>query len=191
MIALSTPLALVSFVSIDVETTGLDPRGDEIVEIGAVKVRNGVELGEFDTLVMIDRTIPLAARRVSGITNEMLIGKPRIEEALGRLWEFAGEDVLVEHSHKAFDIAFLEHAKGSPIVVPCINTCTLSRKLFPFMPKHNLGECCRRHGIKNERQHRALGDARATARLLTCMLETCSARYARLEDLVRVASVDR
>jgi len=191
VIALSTPLALVSFVSVDVETTGLDPRGDEIVEIGAVKVRNGVELGEFDTLVMVDRAIPLAARRVNGISNDMLVGKPRIGEALRRLWEFAGEDVLVEHSHKAFDIAFLEHAQGSPIVVPCINTCTLSRKLFPFMPKHNLAECCRRHGIKNERQHRALGDARATARLLTCMLETCSARYARLEDLVRVASVDR
>ncbi len=191
MIALSTPLALVSFVSVDVETTGLDPRGDEIVEIGAVKVRNGVVLGEFDTLVMVDRTIPLAARRVNGISKEMLVGKPRIGEALRRLWEFAAEDVLVEHSHKAFDIAFLEHAQGSPISVPCINTCTLSRKLFPFIPKHSLAECCRRHGIKNAQQHRALSDARATAQLLICMLDTCSSRYARLEDLVRVASVDR
>jgi DNA polymerase III epsilon subunit-like protein len=122
----------VSFVSVDVETTGLDPRGDAIVEIGAVKVCNGVVLGEFDTLVMIDRTIPLAARRVSGISNDMLVGKPRIGEALRRLWEFAGEDVLVEHSHKAFDIAFLEYAQGSPIVVPCINTCTLSQTLSVY-----------------------------------------------------------
>ena len=191
MIALSAPLTQVPFVSVDVETTGLDPRRDEIVELGAVKVRNGIVVGEFDTLVMTDRTIPLAAQRVSGISNDMLIGKPRIGEALRRLWEFASENVLVEHSHKAFDIAFLEQAQGSPITVPCINTCTLSRKLFPFMPKHSLAECCRRHGIKNEQQHRALGDARATAQLLACMIETCSSRYARLEDLVRVASVER
>jgi DNA polymerase III epsilon subunit family exonuclease len=191
MIELSTPLSLVTFVSVDVETTGLDPQRDEIVEIGAVKVQGGSVIEEFDTLVHVERTIPFTARRVHGISNEMLVGKPRVSEALDRFLRFAGDGVLVEHSHKAFDVGFLEQAHGAPLPAPYINTCALSRRLFPHMRKHSLEECCRRMRITNMRPHRALGDAKATADLLICLLECCSSRYPRLQDLVAVASIER
>lgn len=191
MTPLATPLSLVSFVSVDVETTGLDPYHDHIVEIGAVKVQGGKAVDQWDTLVSIDRSIPWDARRVHGINNEMLVGKPCINEALEDLFSFLGDGVLVEHSHKAFDVIFLEQAHGRPLTVPYINTCTLSRKLFPFFPKHSLNECCRRHKVENPRPHRALGDATATAGLLIRFLDACGPRYPRLEDLMKIASVQR
>jgi DNA polymerase III epsilon subunit family exonuclease len=191
MIDLTTPLGQVSFVSVDLETTGLDPLRDSIVEIGAVKVMGGQILDEWDTLVSIQRTIPWEARRVHGISNEMLVGKPAIEDALPLFLKFLEDGALVEHSWQAFDVLFLEHVHGSQFSSPYLNTCTLSRKLFPFHRKHNLDECCRRHNIANERKHRALSDARATAQLLLCLLEACSTTYPRLEDLMKVASVKR
>jgi DNA polymerase III epsilon subunit family exonuclease len=187
----STPLGAVSFVSVDLETTGLDPARDDIIEIGAVKVLNGAIVDEWDTLVSIKRTIPWDARRVHGISNEMLVGKPAIAEALPRFINFLGDGALVEHSMHAFDVLFLEHAYGSRFESPYLNTCTLSRKLFPFHRKHSLEECCRRHKIRNEQKHRALSDARASAELLICLLEACSTAYPRLEDLIKVASVKR
>ncbi|GAC1443258.1 MAG: hypothetical protein NVSMB52_01400 [Chloroflexota bacterium] len=187
----ATPLHLVQFISVDVETTGLDPHHDEIVELGAVKVQGGEIVEEFGTLISIDRTIPLAARRVHGISNDMLIGKPRITDALTALLSFAEGGALVEHSWKAFDVAFLEHAHGRPLGLPYVNTCTLSRKLFPFHRKHSLEECCRRHKIPNDGPHRALTDARATAQLLIYLLEVCTSRYPRLIDLLDIASVER
>ena len=191
MTALLTPLDLVTFVSVDVETTGLDPRRDKIVEIGAVRVRGGRVVDEFDTLVRIDRTIPATARRVHGISNAMLVGKPSIAEALSQFLTFAGDGALVEHSHEAFDVLFLEAAHGSPLSAPYVNTCALSRRLFPFLPKHSLDECCRRMNIVNRVPHRALGDARATGELLICLLEMAGPRYPHLQDLVAAASVRR
>jgi DNA polymerase III epsilon subunit family exonuclease len=191
VLALSTPLEHVSFISVDVETTGLDPRRDAIIEIGAVKVRHGVIVEEFATFVSIDRAIPRAAQRVNRITSQMLIGAPRIVDALPLLWSFAGDGALVEHSLRAFDVAFLEHAHGSPLTVPFVNTCTLSRRLFPFHRSHSLEQCCKRFAIANDQKHRALSDARATAYLLIKLLELCGSRYPRLQDLVAVASVQR
>jgi DNA polymerase III epsilon subunit family exonuclease len=191
VLALSTPLQQVSFISVDVETTGLDPRRDTIVEIGAVKVRGGAIVEEFNTLVSIDRAIPPDAQRVHHITAEMLVGAPRIADALPLLWSFAGDGTLVEHSSRAFDVAFLEQAHGSPLTVPFVNTCMLSRRLFPFHRSHSLEQCCKRFAIVNDQKHRALSDARATAHLLIKMLELCAARYPRLQDLVEVASVQR
>jgi DNA polymerase III epsilon subunit family exonuclease len=191
MIALSTPVRLVTFISVDVETTGLDPSRDDIVELAAVKVRDGQMVDQFATLVHIDSVIPLGARRVHGIDNTMLVGQPRIGEALQRMFEFAGDGVLVEHSYKSFDVGFIERAYGQKVAAPYLNTCTLSRKLFPHMRSHSLQECCKRHHIANARAHRALDDARATADLLVCLLELSSPRYPRLQDLMKVASVER
>lgn len=185
------PLAAVSFIAVDVETTGLDPRKDAIVEVGAVKVQAGKIVAEFETLVATDRTIPWEAQRVNNITNQMLVGKPAIGDTLEMLLGFSGGGTLVEHSWKAFDVAFLEHAHGGPLAETYVNTCTLSRKLFPFHRKHSLEECCRRHAIANRQAHRALADARATAELLICLLGVCSARYPTLRELVKIAAIER
>jgi DNA polymerase III epsilon subunit family exonuclease len=191
VIPLSVPLGLVPFVVVDLETTGFNPRSDAIVEIGAVKVQDGKLVAEFDTLVHTNHAIPFGARSVHGITNEMLVGKPPLHAAMKQFMDFAANCVLVEHSDKAFDVAFLEWANERPLDMPYINTCTLSRKIFPFIPRHGLADCCRRHGIVNDDAHRALSDARASAQLLVCLLEICGSRYPRLKDLVNVAGVAR
>lgn len=191
MIDPATPLSLVPFVSIDVETTGLDPRRDAIVELGAVKVQGGKLTEEWGTLVHVDRPIPFGAQRVNGISNEMLVGKPPVKDALSRLFDFMGDGALVEHSSKAFDVLFIEHAHGTTLNIPYLNTCTLSRRLFPFLRSHSLAECCKRYTIANEESHRALSDARASAQLLVCLLEACSSRYPTLGDLMKVASIQR
>lgn len=196
MSSLDLPLHGVTFISVDVETTGLDPEHDVILEIGAVKMQGKRVLDEWDTLVYVDRTIPLQARRVHGIGNEMLVGKPRIGEAIGTLMEFAGDGTLVEHSLRAFDVLFLEKAYGRTIEAPYVNTCMLSRRLFPHIPRHSLDECCRRFQIGNDERdssgrHRALADARATACLLQKLLDLCAPRYPRLADLVGACSVER
>ncbi len=191
MTALDTPLRKVPFICVDVETTGLDARRDAIVEIGAVKVQGGAVVGEFETFVSIDRPIPPEAQRVHRITATMLIGAPTIADALTGLWSFAGAGTLVEHSFRAFDVAFLEAAHGSALSMPYVNTCTLSRRLFPFHRSHSLDECCKRFVVSNVQKHRALSDARATAHLLIKLLELCETRYPLLGDLVNIASVER
>jgi DNA polymerase III epsilon subunit family exonuclease len=191
MIDPATPLSLVPFVTVDVETTGFDPKRDAIVEIAAIRTVDGTTVDEWSTLVSIDRTIPWEAQRVHGISNDMLVGQPQITDALPQFLTFLADGALVEHSWKAFDVLFLEHAHGQKLTVPYVNTCTLSRKLFPFHRKHSLEECCKRHKIVNDRAHRALSDARASAQLLSYLLSACSTRYPRLEDLLAVASIER
>jgi DNA polymerase III epsilon subunit family exonuclease len=181
----------VPFIAVDVETTGLDPRLDDIVEIAAVRVQGGRVVDEWSTLVYIDRTIPLTARRIHGISNAMLVGKPRIAAALDAFVRFVGDAPVVEHSHKAFDVAFLETALGRALPGPCLNTCTLSRRLFPHMRGHSLEQCCKRFRIENQQPHRALSDARATASLLMRLLELCFPMYPSLGELMTVASVER
>ena len=112
------------------------------------------------------------------------------------LLAFAGDGVLVEHSHKAFDVLFLEAAYGRSLDAPYVNTCMLSRRLFPHLPRHSLDECCKRFGIVNEvrsgsGRHRALGDARATATLLAKLLDLCAPRYPQLQHLVAACAIDR
>lgn len=191
MMTLSTPLDRVTFVAVDVETTGLDPRRDAIVEIGATRIQGGRVLEEFTTLVYIDRTIPFQAQQVHGITNAMLVGQPRVGEAMRLFLDFCGDGALVEHSLRAFDVAFLERAHGSTLSAPYVNTCTLSRTLFPHLPSHSLDACCKRFRIANTQKHRALSDARATGELLLRLLELCATRYPSLGDLVTAASVQR
>ncbi|MGH2443469.1 MAG: 3'-5' exonuclease [Chloroflexota bacterium] len=185
---LTTPIEQVSFVAIDVETTGLDPIRDKIVEIGAVRVTGGRMVEEFETLVGIKRSMPPYAERVHRITNEMLLGKPPIEEALGMLTAFLGDCMPVEHCHESFDMAFLAYAHGKPLAPVIINTYALSRSLFPFLPSHSLQTCCKMHRITNRTPHRALSDARATAQLLICLTGICAKRYPRLGDLMKVAA---
>ena len=106
---LGTPLRDVTFVVVDLETTGGSPAaGSSITEIGAVKVRHGEVLGEFQTLVKPTDEIPAFIAVLTGITNAMVATAPRIESALPAFLEFARGTVLVAHN-APFDIGFLRH----------------------------------------------------------------------------------
>jgi DNA polymerase-3 subunit epsilon len=106
---LGTPLHEVTFVVVDLETTGGAPASCEITEIGAVKVRGGERLGEFQTLVDPGVPIPPFISVLTGISDSMVAGAPRLGAALTAFLEFAGDAVLVAHN-APFDVGFLKAA---------------------------------------------------------------------------------
>ena len=111
--SLGRPLSDVTFVVVDLETTGGSPlQGCAITEIGAVKVRGGEVLGEFKTFVNPNMPIPAFITVLTGITDAMVLPAPTIAEVLPAFFEFAGsatETVLVAHNAK-FDVSFLKAA---------------------------------------------------------------------------------
>ena len=162
-----------SFTVLDIETTGGSPTRDGVTELGAVKVRAGAAGETFSTLVEPETHIPPGIERLTGITNEMVAGMPRLDSALPRLVEFWGDDVLVAH-HAPFDMGFLGRAwreiAGRIIANPVLCTVKLSRRLLPGLESHSLDRVTRRLGVNVENRHRALGDALATAEVLIDLL---------------------
>jgi DNA polymerase-3 subunit epsilon len=168
---LGTPLSDVTFVVVDLETTGGSPAGSQITEIGAVKVRGGQVLGEFQTLVRPTTPIPAFISVLTGITNSMVADAPRIATVLPQFLQFASGSVLVAHN-AGFDISFLKaaaaetgHAWPGPAV---IDTVKLARQLVhkDESPNHKLSSLARVFGAATTPDHRALHDARATVDVL-------------------------
>ena len=142
------------YVCLDLETSGLYPRLDKIIEIGAVKVLGGVAAERFQTFVNPGRKLSGHTSEITGITDRDLESAPYIEEALPEFLAFAGELPLLGHS-VLFDYSFMK--KG-------VDTLKLARKFLPELESKNLGFLCRHFGISHT-AHRALGDAMATQRL--------------------------
>ena len=159
------------YVVFDVETTGLRLwRNDRIIEIGAVAVIGDDMTEEFHTLIDADKPITKAAQKIHGITEEMLSGQLRAGEALTAFRQFVGNSTLVAHNAD-FDIGFLgfEYSRiGQGLRNRHICTLKFSRKLYPGLPDYRL-ETVAKHilGIEIDkgRLHRALDDARLTARI--------------------------
>ena len=130
---LGTPLAGVTFVVVDLETTGGSPAESHITEIGAVKVRGGEVLGEFQTLVN-PHPHSCVHPVLTGITDAMVADAPRIETALPAFLEFARGAVLVAHN-AGFDISFLKSAAARTGArwpgFEVLDTVTLARQLVP------------------------------------------------------------
>ncbi len=168
---LGTALAGVTFVVVDLETTGGSPADCSITEIGAVKVRGGEVLGEFQTLVNPGTPIPAFISVLTGITDTMVAGSPRIEAALPAFLEFSAGTVLVAHN-AGFDISFLKAAAsrvGAPWPSPrVVDTVHLARQLVTRdeAPNHRLSSLAVLFGASTTPDHRALHDARATVDVL-------------------------
>ncbi len=173
---LGTPLADVTFVVVDLESTGGSPAQCGITEIGAVKVRGGEVLGEFQTLVNPAEPIPAFISVLTGITNAMVADSPRIESALPAFLEFAAGSVLVAHN-AGFDISFLKAAArrtGTPWPgFDVLDTLTLARQLVSRdeTPNHKLGSLAQVFGARTTPDHRALHDAQATVDVLHGLIE--------------------
>lgn len=171
----TVPLFDVTFVVVDLETTGGAPTENCITEIGAVKVRGGEILGEFQTLVRPAAAIPPFIALLTGITDSMVAGAPAIEAALPAFLEFAQGAVLVAHN-APFDIAFLRGAcdrTGRPWpTVPVIDTARLARHVVTHdeAPNRKLGTLARLFHSPTTPNHRALTDARATVDVLHALL---------------------
>lgn len=172
---LGTPLNEVTFCVLDLETTGTDPRSDEICEVGAVRVRGGEVLGTFQTLVNPGRALSPRITVITGLTDAVLAPAPRMDAVLPSLLEFIGDAVVVAHNAR-FDVGFIAaacerrgHDPFSPMVV---DTVTLARRLVrDEVPNCKLGTLADRFGLAHRPSHRALDDALATCDLLHLLLE--------------------
>ncbi|WP_308123382.1 DEDD exonuclease domain-containing protein [Modestobacter marinus] len=173
---LGTPLAGVTFVVVDLETTGGSPKDCAITEVGAVKVRGGEVLGEFQTLVDPGCEIPPYISVLTGITSMMVATAPRIDAVLPAFLEFARGAVLVAHN-APFDLGFLR-AACEQIGMPwpafaSVDTAVLARRLLTRdeVPNCKLATLAPYFSTSTEPCHRALADARATVDVLHGLLE--------------------
>ena len=172
---LGTPLADVTFVVVDLETTGGSPADSAITEIGAVKVRGGEVLGEFQTLVNPHLPIPAFIQVLTGITNAMVADAPQIETALPAFLEFAQGSVLVAHN-AGFDVTFLRTACAAQGIdwpgFSVLDTVHLARHLVgrDEARNHKLSTLAALFGARTVPDHRALHDARATVDVLHALV---------------------
>lgn len=172
---LDQPLAELVYTVFDTETTGLEPaNGDEIIQIGALRILNGRPLLQehFDQLV--DPRCPLKAASIAihGITDSMLLGQPTIDLVLPAFHDFCADTVLVGHN-VAFDMRFLELKEG-PLGIrfdqPVLDTLLLSAVAHPNQQSHSLEAIMQRLGIEMDQRHNALADATATAQVFLKLL---------------------
>ncbi len=159
-----------TFVAIDLETTGLDPRRDRIIEIGAVRFNMQGIVERFTALVNPHRSIPLSIQQLTGIRDADVASAPDLEQVLPEFLSFVdlSVDALVGHNVD-FDLGFL-HAAGVHLRLPALDTYDLATILVPGMPSYSLGELARQLDIPLDQAHRALGDAEAAARLFIDLL---------------------
>ena len=173
---LGTPLAEVTFVVVDLETTGGSPVGARITEVGAVKIRGGEVIGEFQTLVNPAEPIPAFISVLTGITDQMVSDSPRIDSVLPAFLEFARGSVLVAHN-APFDISFLKAAAALTghdwPSFRVVDTAHLARALVSKdeAPNRKLGTLAQLFGAATTPDHRALQDARATVDVLHALLD--------------------
>ena len=174
---LGRPLREVTFCVVDLETTGASVQaGAMITEIGAVKVRGGEVLGEFQTLVNPHAQIPPFIAVLTGITNAMVAGSPPVESALPAFLEFAKGCVLVAHN-APFDVGFLKHfaaEQGHPWpAFEVLDTARLARRVVTRddAPNCKLSSLAVAFGSATTPNHRALSDARATVDVLHGLME--------------------
>ena len=172
---LGTPLHAVTFVVVDLETTGGSANECAITEVGAVKVRGGEVLGEFQTLVNPGSPIPAFIQVLTGISDGMVAQAPRIDTVLPAFLEFARGSVLVAHN-AGFDITFLKAAAAATGQswpgFKVVDTVTLARQLVSKdeAPNRRLGSLAALFGADTTPDHRALHDARATVDVLHALL---------------------
>jgi DNA polymerase-3 subunit epsilon len=191
---LGTPLADVTFVVVDLETTGGSARTDAITEIGALKLRGGELLGRFETLVNPGIPIPPMITVLTGITEAMVIPAPRIDEVLPAFIEFASDAVIVGHNIR-FDMSFLDAAcrmLGYPqFVNRRVDTVAIARRLVrDEVPNLRLHTLARHFRTTVEPVHRAYADAAATAEVLHALLERAGTfGVLGLDDLLALPSM--
>lgn len=150
------------YVVFDLETTGIRPDADEIIEISGIRVRDHQVVDEFSTLVNPGMHIPAAASRVNHITDDMVEDAPELSEALGDFLEFAGNDILVGHNIHSFDLNFIYHAArriyDTEITNDYIDTLYMARQCLPELSHHKLSDVAAYFHISTKGAHRALND---------------------------------
>lgn len=164
-----------SVMVLDMETTGLDPEKDEIIEIGCIRIEEHKRIDTFQCLVQCESSLPAVIRDLTGITDEDLRKTwIPVTEAIPRLLEFLGDAWIIGHN-AAFDIRFLLKAcqklEIEPPQIRAIDTISLSRSLLPDMTNCRLATLINNFHISEKQSHRALSDASLIADLYDKLIE--------------------
>ena len=161
------------FCVFDTETTGLDPGVEYLTEIGAVIIRNGEVVEEFDTFVKPGKPITPKITELTGITNEMVADAPGEKEALEAFLAFAGDRILVGHNVHAFDMRFLRAAakrSGIKLEPTYIDTLTMAQTMYPGLHNYKQGTINKHLELPAYEAHRACEDSAALGRIFCVML---------------------
>ena len=153
-----------SYVVVDLETTGLQPAKDRILEIGAVKVENGEVKDTFCTFINPRMAIPPFIQALTGITQDMVENAPTAEQAFYEFLDFCGDRDLMGHN-LMFDYSFLKHQAANlklSFEKRGIDTLKIARSVLPEQESRSLTSLCEYFQINREQAHRAFHDALAT-----------------------------
>ena len=162
------------FCVFDTETTGLDPGVEYLTEIGAVIVRNGEVVEEFDTFVKPGKAITSKITELTGITNEMVADAPSEAEALKAFLDFVDGRILVAHNAHSFDIRFLRAAakrSGIEFEPTYIDTLTMAQAMYPGLHNYKQGTINKHLELPAYEAHRACEDSAALGRIFCVMLK--------------------
>ncbi len=178
-----------AYVVFDIETTGLSPAREEITEIGAIRIENGVQTDTFSQLINPGKPIPANITDLTGITDEMVKDMPSIDQVLPKFLEFCKNATVVAHN-AAFDTGFIREKAnrlGLPFHYKIADTLRLSRELFPNEKKHSLNVVAERLGVSLQNHHRAVDDATATAEIFLKFMDMIAEQYG---DSVQETNID-
>lgn len=164
-----------NYTVFDLETTGIRPDYDSIIEISAVKVVNGKVTDTFSSLINPGRRIPYGATAVNGISDEMVANKPELDIVFPKFVEFIGEDVLVGHNIHSFDMKFIwraaEELFGQTVSNDYIDTLPIARRCLPQLSHHKLVDISSYYRISTEGAHRALNDCMMNQQCFELMIK--------------------
>lgn len=173
---------ITSFVCFDIETTGLDPMEDKIIEIGALKVKDKKIVAVFKEFINPRMKLPPKIVEITNITDAMLENTRSEKEVIEDFLAFVGDDIIMGHN-VTFDYSFIKCAAmsyGHTFHRYGIDTLDLSKRLHTELPSKSLENMCKYYGIRNDNAHRAYDDAKATTMLY---VNLCNAFYEALPDV--------
>ena len=153
------------FVAIDVETTGLSPFTNELIEISAIKYDRNQKIDTYTTLIKPKVRIPYYITNITGITNDMVEEAPEVEEVMPELIDFVGDLPIVAHNAN-FDYKFIQNYSNNSFTKnKVIDTVPIGRRLYPELPNHKLGTIAKHIGITEDGFHRAEFDCECCAKI--------------------------
>lgn len=172
------------YVMIDTETTGFSVEWDSMIEIGALKIRDGEVIDTFETFVKFDGKLPDFITELTGITDAMLADAPAPKEAIKAFLDFLGDDMIVGYN-VGFDINFiredLKRYFGQEMNNDYIDCMRIARKLFPDEKHHRLKDMRKIFNIDVDREHRASHDCIATKAVFEKLREVALDKYGSIE----------
>lgn len=178
------------YVVFDVETTGLSPTsGDRIIEIGAIRVKNGQIVDQFESFINPQRDIPAEAQAINNITPEMVADAPTSDKILPDFLNFIGGATVVGHNVKfdlcfvAYELALIERKFRHE--TPAIDTLKMAKKLLPHLTRHTLAYVAQYMGVKINETHRALADVELTVKILIQLLYLAEEKHINSIKLVQ------